>query len=319
MRLINVVVYHSQREEFIDFLNLHSSEYTQYSFFNVDEDKVKFEILTEDNYASFLKSIELFQPLRITILPVEASLPQSTRKEKTSFSTSFYSITKEELIEDVKNASDFSVNFLILLIISSIIAGIGILKNNIAILIGAMVIAPFLGPAIALSLGTTVGDSDLLKRSLKTTFLATFIAFSVSVLWGLLFDVSNISFDPVISFQDIALAMACGIAGVFSLLGNQSSSLVGVTVAAALLPPLFKSGMLMGGGFYKDSVNSLLLYFANVISLNLSGVITFYLAGIKPSKWWEKERAQKQTVISVLIWSFLLVVLAIIIFQISHT
>ncbi len=93
-----------------------------------------------------------------------------------------------------------------------------------------------------------------------------------------------------------------------------AEALVGVMVAVALLPPLVVAGLLCGSMYWIDSLGSLLLFFVNVDSINLSGVITFVLQGIQPKKWWEAKMAKKSVRIAVVLWIVLLVLLAILIF-----
>ncbi len=96
-----------------------------------------------------------------------------------------------------------------------------------------------------------------------------------------------------------------------SILSGQGSTLVGVMVAAALLPPLIRSGLLVGGADYKNALNSFLIFSTNIVCLNIAGIITFYLAGIRPRRWWEKEIANKKTRSAFIVWTLALMILII--------
>jgi len=227
----------------------------------------------------------------------------------------FVRISKEELRNDVQGSVKLTLNFVLLFVLSAIVAGIGILKENTAIVIGAMVIAPFLGPNVALAFGTTVGDLKMVRNSLRTAVVGTLIAFGISVVWGYIdTGVSNIEHDIFIEYRDIALALTCGFAGVLSLMMGQATSLVGVMVAAALLPPLMRAGLFLGGQLWVPALNSFLIYMANIICVNIAGIVTFYLAGIRPKFWWEEKTARKHRVRSMLIWLIMLLLLAGMIF-----
>ena len=146
------------------------------------------------------------------------------------------SISKEELYHDIDMPVSFSVNFILMVILSSFVAGIGILKNNLAIIIGAMVIAPFLGPNMSMAFGTTLGDLRIIRKSILTGIGATVIALVISMIWGsTAIDIGNIAIDPDIEYQDIVLALICGFAGAVSVISGQGTTLVGVMVAAASL------------------------------------------------------------------------------------
>ena len=113
---------------------------------------------------------------RVVILPVEATLPraepepaaapeQPPPEEKPP-----ERIGREELYEDIKDAARCSRVYLAMVVLSTIVAAVGLYYNSVAIIIGAMVIAPLLGPNMALALGTTLGDLSLLRRALLTAW-----------------------------------------------------------------------------------------------------------------------------------------------------
>ena len=117
----------------------------------------------------------------------------------------------------------------------------------------------------------------------------------------------------MIGIGDIILALAAGSAGALSFTTGVPTTLIGVMVAVALLPPLVTCGMLVGSGYMKDAFYALLLVFTNIICINLAGVLTFVLQGIKPLTWWEADKAKKATKIAIMLWVFLLLMLLIII------
>jgi uncharacterized membrane protein len=89
--------------------------------------------------------------------------------------------------------------------------------------------------------------------------------------------------------------------------------LIGVMVAVALLPPLVTSGLLLGGGHPALAAGAVSLFLVNLICVNLAGVTTFLLQGIKPTSWWEKDRAAKATRIAIALSVVLLAVLVALI------
>ncbi|RAV27497.1 TIGR00341 family protein [Sinomicrobium soli] len=287
------------------------------------EGYVILNVLLQDEYSTtLLQELEKEAYHRVIIHPVEGTLPKvdlpdTEEKDKISFGK-FITISKEELYSDVDEPVSLSVNFLLMIILSSFVAGIGILKDNVAIIIGAMVIAPFLGPNMSMAFGTTLGDWHIIRKSMLTGIVSTLITLAISFFWGMFASgVGDITMDPDLGMQDIVLALVCGFAGVISVLGGQGGSLVGVMVAAALVPPLVRAGLLFGGGYYTDALNSFLIFSTNIICLNIAGIITFYLAGIRPGKWWEKEKAKRKTRNAFLIWSFglVLIIVAILVIR----
>ncbi len=256
---------------------------------------------------------------RVVILPVEATLPraapepaaepgQPTPQEKTP-----ERIGREELYEDIKDAARCSRVYLAMVLLSTIVAAVGLYYNSVAIIIGAMVIAPLLGPNVALSLATTLGDLSLLRRAFLTALAGIATTMVLSVIIGMLVQVNPTSPEMAsrnaVGLGDIAVALASGCAGALAFTTGVSTTLIGVMVAVALLPPLVASGLLLGGGHPTLAVGSLSLFLMNLICINLAGVVTFLVQGIRPAVWWEKDRAVKATRIAIVLWAALLATL----------
>ena len=267
---------------------------------------------------------------RIIILPVEALVPSPTaanhqppteknlivpRRKADSQSSH---ISRAELYEDIGGTIRLSWIYLVLVILSSVVATVGLMRDSVSIIIGAMVIAPLLGPNVALSLATTLGDIPLALRAMRANAAGISAALVFSILFGLAFqvapDIPEIAHRTQVSMADIVLALAAGVAGALAFTTGTSTSLIGVMVAVALLPPLVTSGMLLGAGYWQQALGAFLLTVTNIICVNLAGVVTFLAQGVQPRTWWEKDKARKATRIAIGLWASLLLVLVIVIF-----
>ncbi len=260
---------------------------------------------------------------RVVILPVEATLPRpEAEPEPEATAASEQSppaekppqrIGREELYEDIKDGARLSRVYMAMVVLSTIVAAIGLNRNSVAIIIGAMVIAPLLGPNVALSLGVTLGDLSLLRHGLLTALAGVAATLALSMLIGVLLQVNpatpEIASRSGVGFGDIAVALASGSAGALAFTTGVSAALIGVMVAVALLPPLVTAGLLLGGGHLDLATGAFLLFLVNLICVNLAGVTTFVLQGIKPTSWWEKDRAVKATRIAIALSVVLLAVL----------
>jgi uncharacterized hydrophobic protein (TIGR00341 family) len=314
LRLIEIIANTSRRAALEELLNSpYIIETWEYTCANSDQ---LVKVLVRDEDAStLLVSLEKEHPeCRAVIYIVEGTLPKVTDEPKSKAESikigRFITISKEELYSDISDPVNLSTNFILMVVLSSFVAGIGILKESVPIVIGAMVIAPFLSPNMSLAFGTTLGDIPIIRKSIITGIVATCIAVAISVLWGYFTpDVGEVARDQHIEFRDLILALACGFAGVISVVSGQGTTLVGVMVAAALLPPLIRAGLLLGGGHYQSSFNSFLIFSANIICVNIAGITTFYSAGIRPQSWWEKEKAKKQTRKAMVVWAVALALL----------
>ena len=258
---------------------------------------------------------------RIVIVAVEATIPRienhTTVEKNKSRKIRFGRISREELYHDILEASRLSWLFLTMVTLSSVVAVIGLTRNNTAAVIGAMVIAPLLGPNVALALASTLGDIQLAKEAKKANLVGIFLPLILAALLGMFvhFDASGseILSRTQISYTDIILALAAGIAGTLSFTMGLPGAIIGVMVAVALLPPLVTCGMLLGRGEWNLAANAALLFGTNLISVNLAGVVTFLIQGVQPLWWWDKEKAHKATRRAIITWLVCLLVLILLI------
>lgn len=263
------------------------------------------------------------------LVAVEASVPRPDEKEKEQEKSEVPDtqdkkekkrsrISREELYSDVDMMTRMSWIYAALMILASVVAAVGILRNNVVFIIGAMVIAPALGPNVALSLAATLGDVKLTRRALKSIAMGTGVAFIFSAFIGILFHVDphipELASRTEVSFGDIALALAAGSAAVLSLSSGMVTALIGVMVAVALLPPLVTLGMLVGSGHWDPALGALYLFLVNFICVNLAGVLTFLAQGIRPLSWWKAHQAKKAARNAIILWTFFLALLVLLIY-----
>jgi uncharacterized hydrophobic protein (TIGR00341 family) len=227
-------------------------------------------------------------------------------------------VSREELYTQISATSKLSLSFFIMIVLSAIVTAIGLLKNNVAVVIGAMVIAPLLGPNMALALATTLGDMNLAQKSLKTNLAGLLTGLILSLILGfsLTVDSSNPQIVPRthIDLIDLILALASGIAGALAFTTGAPTSLIGVMVAVALMPPLVTLGLMLGSNNFFLALGALWLLLTNIICVNLAGVITFWAQGVRPTTWWEANIAKKATTLSIIISAALLIILISIIY-----
>ena len=105
---------------------------------------------------------------------------------------------------------------------------------------------------------------------------------------------------------------APALTGALAFTTGLPSALIGVMVAVALMPPLVTCGMLLGEAEWSLSAGAFLLVSANVICVNIAGVATFALQGVRPRTWWEAKKARKATIKAGLILFILFVMLILI-------
>ncbi|MCB1882185.1 MAG: TIGR00341 family protein [Gammaproteobacteria bacterium] len=234
-----------------------------------------FRMLVEDNKRQSV--IDALQHLlaatentRILILPVDAVVSQKEDEEDAAArEQSIIAATREELYSEIEKGARLDNTFLLLTFLSTIVATIGLIEDNIAAVIGAMVIAPLLGPNIALAFAASLGDGEFMLRALKTNLAGVFLAFALALTIGLFWpvglDSQEIMSRTSVGLDDVVLALASGAAAVLSLTTGLSSTLVGVMVAVALLPPTATVGLLLGSGQPALAGGAALMLAVNVI------------------------------------------------------
>ncbi len=257
---------------------------------------------------------------RLTILPVEAVVAPDQFKpqvevEAPTFSFQGRSAPREEILQAVEKGADLNGDFLVLVVLSGIVTAVGLMTDNVAALIGAMVIAPLLGPNLAFAFGVALGRQELMKRAMVTNIVGLGLAILFSVIVGRVLggplESTEITSRTFAGYDAIALALAAGAAAVFSLTTGLSSALVGVMVAVAIMPPAVITGLMLGSGDIKSAGGAAILLAVNIVCINLAAQIVFVAKRISPRTWSEKKASQKALWTNFSAWVVLLGGLAI--------
>lgn len=248
---------------------------------------------------------------RIMVLPVEAALPLPTSKGKEgSLLPASQMASREELYQDVKQGTRLDAGFVVLTVLSSVVAAIGLIGDNIAVIIGAMVIAPLLGPNLAFAFGSAIGDLALMRRAATTNLTGVALTLAVGVAVGILsprvLASGEILARTHADFGGIVLALASGAAAVLSLTTGLSSALVGVMVAVALMPPAVTLGMKFGAGELSHAYGAALLLATNIICVNLAAQIVFAAKQLGPRTALEKLLSRRMVIANITVWGALL-------------
>ena len=264
------------------------------------------------------------EDFKAVLLAVEAVVPRPKEDPidqaigEASLIKSSTRIHREELYSVINARSKVSWIYFTLVLLSAIVATVGLARENVAVIIGAMVIAPLLGPNVALALGTTLYDKKLIIEALKANLVGVASAFIFAVIVSVTLEIDLTAQEIVnrtqVGLGDIALALASGVAGGLAFTTRTPASLVGVMVAVALLPPLLVLGLFIGAQDWSSALGAFLLLATNVICINLAGVLAFLVQGVGPRTWWEKDRAKISTRLAIGLWGALLIALILVIY-----
>lgn len=256
---------------------------------------------------------------RISLVPLEATVPQIPEDKDLNKSRASQRkmALREEIYQDVIDEAKLDRDFLIFVILSTIVAAIGLHSNSVAGVIGAMVIAPLLGPILGFSLGAALGDRELLFGAARTLGIGVLLALACSILISLVipvdFESRELMSRAEVRLDGMVLAIAAGSAAALSLTRGANSTLVGVMVAAALLPPGAAIGLFLGTAEWALASRAALLLALNVASLVLSALVVFRLRDIRPRTWLQKKGADRAVAINIALSVGLLLIAVVLI------
>ncbi len=204
----------------------------------------------------------------------------------------FFSYASEERFRDLFTAlredSQLNSTYLVLMVLSTWLATVGLYLDSASVIIGAMLLAPLMTPIISLAMGLLRGYDDLIKKSLGKIFIGVAIALMSSALIALLFphnpvtDEMQARLNP--SLLDLAVAVVSGIAAAYSKSFKEIiQSLAGVAIAVALVPPLSVAGIGIGHGDIAFFSQAFLLFLTNLVGIVLAAAFTFRVLGYSPA------------------------------------
>ncbi len=189
-------------------------------------------------------------------------------------------LLRETLYQD----SGLDAAFVALTTASAAIATFGLLENSVAVIIGAMIIAPLLMPIEGISFGVLNGDFFLARRAATTLVVGTLSAVLISYLIGLVFGFVTFGSEVVArthpTLLDLGIAIFAGAIGGFAKIRRDlSASVAGTAIAVALMPPLCVLGLELSRGGLQLGVGSSLLFVTNVLGITLACMAMYLLGG----------------------------------------
>ncbi|MEO1278815.1 MAG: TIGR00341 family protein [Planctomycetota bacterium] len=282
--------------------------------------KLDTQYSTIEGFRLFLEAIEATRP-QIEQAPPPPPPPVVEEEDELPKLKPFFGsrVASDELIGEVSTGAKHSRVFYAMVVLSTVVAAAGLMQNSAAVIIGAMVIAPLLGPNLALALALTVGDLKLARTALITNISGVVLASMLAIGFGLFAQVDpstpEILARTMPKPSDIAIALGAGAAGTLAATTGVPAALVGVMVAVALLPPLVSFGLLLVSrdATLTQSMGALMLTLTNVICINLSAMAMFRLQGVGPYTVYDSRKARKSSTYAMMFWALLLALLVVLI------
>lgn len=198
------------------------------------------------------------------------------------FSLSGQLVSQQEAEANIREGVSFKGTNILILILAILIASLGLNTNSTAVIIGAMLISPLMGPIIGIGLGVGIHDFDLLKRCLRNLVMAAGFSVIAATLYFLISPVNEQHSELLArtspTIYDVLIAFFGGGAGIIALGStNKGNVIPGVAIATALMPPLCTAGYGLAtwqlnyffGASYLFIINSIYIAFATFIGVKL--------------------------------------------------
>ncbi len=207
------------------------------------------------------------------------------------------------------------VKFFVLLILASGIATYGLLGDSVAVIIGAMIIAPLMLPIMGLAYSISAGD----RASMKSSLLLSMAGIAVAVAVGFILTLPiNFTFQPETINQimvrtsprliDLLAALVTGLAGAFAMSRRDiSDTLPGVAIAISLVPPLANTGILLATFNYALALGSFLLFMTNFFAIIITGAALFGIMGFSRVTLLEMSIGAKRKGIALVLISLIII------------
>ncbi|TFG32183.1 TIGR00341 family protein [Candidatus Thorarchaeota archaeon] len=246
----------------------------------------------------------------VDILDLKASLPRES--EEKSSDTKIQrdaTLAVEEIYENVKKQSSLSFDYIAFIILAAIMAGIGLIQNNITVIVASMLLSPLMGPMLGVAFGYVVRDNALMVKGGRNELIGLALSLIVGAVLavflflfspdlvlaidndvgtsGTIVNITEITRRAGFSPWDVGVAIFSGAAVAVSVTKGDMSSLVGVAISAALMPPAVNASMMivLGLATAKWSIlgvgfGSFGLLAMNIILIVISAFVMFKVKGL---------------------------------------
>ena len=322
MRLIQTLVPDGKRETVVDLLEdrevdfamtteTSTSGYSDVVYIPADSDAV--EGIVDD-----LRSVGVEREGYMVISDVETIVSEQFEEQQEKNGDDENGderISRDELRTKARSLSRSTTNFLALTVISAIVATAGLLQDSAAVVVGSMVIAPLIGPAMASCVGTVINDDDgaLFWDGIRSQAVGLVVAILSATLFALSYRLLLAPELELLLIQQVAerahpgllalaIALGAGTAGALSLTSGADEALVGVMIAVALMPPAASVGLGIAYADPRLAVGAGVLVLVNLLSINIAGIVTIWIKRYNPTHWYDAQQARRATLLRLAVF-----------------
>ena len=316
MRLVQVTIPAGKREAVLDLLDeqgidyvvtdeTSGREYTAVAYFPLPTNAV--EPILESLRAAGLE--RQAYTVVVSAETVASEKFEALQEEYDEREDSEERIARQELEARATELAPALPTYLVMTVVSAVIATAGLLLDSPATVVGSMVIAPLIGPAMTAAVGTVVDERELFRRGVVLQLLGVILSVAAATGFAIVVQTTNIvppGLDPLSLSEveerlspdilSLAVAIGAGVAGAISLTTGVSTALVGVMIAVALIPPAATVGIGIAYGEPALALGSAVLVAVNVLSINLAALVVLWYVGYRPEHLFQRTDARTATV-----------------------
>ena len=325
MRLVQLTVPEGSRESILDALDEQGVDYvvSEESGRGEYEAIVYFPLpaAAVESVLDSLRTEGISEDAYTVVVDAETVISQRFERLREEYETDDVEsdrISRQELQTEAEQLTPTFRIYGTMTVLSAVVATAGLLLDSAAVVVGSMVIAPLIGPALGASIGTVLDEQELLRGAITYQIVGVAVAIASAMLFAALVRFANVvppgvdiaTIDEIAErlspdLLSLVIALGAGVAGILSIATGVSVALVGVMIAAALIPPAATAGIALAFGEPMAAVGSTVLVVVNVLSVNLAGLLTLWYAGYRPESLFDlqptRERFRRQVLVLALV------------------
>lgn len=219
-----------------------------------------------------------------------------------SFFREYFDLKKDkdnelEAVDSIRKGVEFKGANLWILILAIFMASLGLNVNSTAVIIGAMLISPLMGPIMGIGLSVGLNDFELMKRSFKSYSLTTLFSITTATVYFLITPLSEAQSELLArtspTIYDVFIALLGGLAGLIALSSKGKGNVIpGVAIATALMPPLCTAGFGFASGNIHYFLGAFYLYFINSVFISFGTYLGVRTMHFRQKEFVDKNREQ---------------------------
>ena len=205
---------------------------------------------------------------------------------------------EQKTVDSIRNGVEFKGANLWILVFATFMASLGLNVNSTAVIIGAMLISPLMGPIMGIGLAVGQHNFELMKLSLKNYFVSTLFSVVTATIYFSFTPLTEVQSELLArtspSIYDVFIALMGGLAGIVALAAKEKGNVIpGVAIATALMPPLCTAGFGLATGNWLYFLGAFYLYFINSVFISLATFLGVHFMHFKRKEFVDQARGKK--------------------------